>query len=251
MKIIIVEDEQPAARFLKRKIESLGYEVFLMLHSVQDSLAYFYENPAPDLLFLDIQLSDGLSFEIIEKCNLSCSIIFTTAYDQYALKAFKTNSIDYLLKPIDNEELAVAIEKYKKNSNKLEGFDFDVIKRAIAGKEEKIYKTRFSIKIGEHIKIINVQDAVCLYSENKGSYFYNTEKRTFLLDYNMDELEDILPPKDFFRVNRQFIININFIKDIVLFTNSRLKIILQHYSEEEIIVSRERVQDFKNWIEAP
>ena len=251
MKIIIIEDEQPAARFLKRKIESLGYEVFLMLHSVQDSLAYFKENPAPDLLFLDIQLSDGLSFEIIEKYNLSCSVIFTTAYDQYALKAFKTNSIDYLLKPIDNEELENAIKKYEKNANKLEGFDFDSIKKAIAGKEEKIFKTRFSVKIGEHIKIINTNDAVCLYSENKGSYFYSNEKRIYLLDYNMDELEDVLPPKDFFRVNRQFIINVNFIKDIILFTNSRLKIILHHFTDEEIIVSRERVQDFKKWIEAP
>ena len=251
MKIIIIEDEQPAARFLKRKIESLGYEVFLMLHSVQDSLAYFKENPAPDLLFLDIQLSDGLSFEIIEKYNLSCSLIFTTAYDQYALKAFKTNSIDYLLKPIDNEELENAIKKYEKNANKLEGFDFDSIKKAIAGKEEKIFKTRFSVKIGEHIKIINTNDAVCLYSENKGSYFYSNEKRIYLLDYNMDELEDVLPPKDFFRVNRQFIINVNFIKDIILFTNSRLKIILHHFTDEEIIVSRERVQDFKKWIEAP
>lgn len=249
MTIILIEDEQPAARFLKRKIESLGYEVLTMLHSVQDSINYFNENPVPDLLFLDIQLSDGLSFEIIEKCKISCAVIFTTAFDQYALKAFKTNSIDYLLKPIDNLELSDAIEKYKKNHNKLENFDFDLIKKAIAGKIEKVYKSRFSVKIGEHLKIINVQDAVCFYSENKGSYFYSIEKRAYLLDLNLEELEDLLQPKDFFRVNRKHIININYIKDIISYTNSRLKIILNLYNQEEIIVSRERVSDFKKWLE--
>jgi two-component system response regulator LytT len=249
MKIIIIEDEQPAARFLKRKIETLGYEVDTMLHSVYESINYFKENQAPDLLFLDIQLSDGLSFEIIDKCHLSCAVIFTTAYDQYALKAFKTNSIDYLLKPIDNDELATAIEKYNKKLNKLEGFDFEMIKKAIYKKEEKIFKSRFSVKIGEHIKILNANEAVCFYSENKGSYFFNSEKRNYLLDFNMDELENILDPKEFFRVNRKQIININFIKDIVLYSNSRLKIILNHYQEQEIIVSRERVSDFKKWLE--
>jgi two-component system response regulator LytT len=249
MTIIIIEDEQPAARFLKRKIESLGFEVLKMLHSVQESINYFNENLVPDLLFLDIQLSDGLSFEIIEKCNINCAVIFTTAYDQYALKAFKTNSIDYLLKPVDNLELSNAIEKYQKNKIKLENFDFELIKKAIAGKVEKNYKSRFSVKIGEHIKIINTQEVVCFYSENKGSYLYNKEKRAYLLDTNLEELEELLQPKDFFRVNRKHIINIHQIKDIISYSNSRLKIILNYFTEDEIIVSRERVSDFKKWLE--
>ncbi|MFY7811132.1 MAG: LytR/AlgR family response regulator transcription factor [Flavobacterium sp.] len=249
MTIIIIEDEQPAARFLKRKIESLGFEVLKMLHSVQESINYFNENLVPDLLFLDIQLSDGLSFEIIEKCNINCAVIFTTAYDQYALKAFKTNSIDYLLKPVDNLELSNAIEKYQKNKIKLENFDFELIKKAIAGKVEKNYKSRFSVKIGEHIKIINTQEVVCFYSENKGSYLYNKEKRAYLLDINLEELEELLQPKDFFRVNRKHIINIHQIKDIISYSNSRLKIILNYFTEDEIIVSRERVSDFKKWLE--
>ena len=155
MNIIIIEDEKPAARLLQRKVEKLGLKVTMLLHSVEASLEWFAKNEHPDLIFLDIQLSDGLSFEIFEKTTIKSPVIFTTAFDEYALKAFKLNSIDYLLKPIDEDELEVAINKYKERTPKQPQlpFDFDQIKKLLAGPAERNYKTRFTVKIGQHLKL--------------------------------------------------------------------------------------------------
>ncbi|MFA7445370.1 MAG: LytTR family DNA-binding domain-containing protein [Flavobacteriaceae bacterium] len=247
MNIIIIEDEKPSARLLQRKLEKLGISVGTMLHSVEESLKWFSENPAPDLIFLDIQLSDGLSFEIFEEFPVKSAIIFTTAYDQYALRAFKLNSIDYLLKPIDEKELAQAVEKFRERENKKAGLDLQWIKSLLVS-EEKQYKERFSIKIGQQLKIIATQETECFFSENKGTYIHTTENRNYLIDSTLEQLESELNPKDFFRVSRKFIISLKAIKEIQVYSNSRLKIILNTYKEDEIIVSRERVGDFKNWI---
>lgn len=247
MNTIIIEDEKPSARLLQRKLEKLGISVSTMLHSVEESLKWFSENPAPDLIFLDIQLSDGLSFEIFEQFPVKSAIIFTTAYDQYALRAFKLNSIDYLLKPIDEKELAQAVEKFRERENKKAGLDLQWIKSLLIS-EEKQYKERFSIKIGQQLKIIATQETECFFSENKGTYIHTTENRNYLIDSTLEQLESELNPKEFFRVSRKFIISLKAIKEIQVYSNSRLKIILNTYKEDEIIVSRERVSDFKNWI---
>jgi DNA-binding LytR/AlgR family response regulator len=250
MKIIIIEDEKPAARLLQRKIEKLGYGITTLLHSVEESLLWFQNNPHPDLIFLDIQLSDGLSFEIFEKIDIKSAVIFTTAYDEYALRAFKLNSIDYLLKPIDEEELATAISKFANQFqvNSVSNLDFEAIKRMLVNPISKEYRKRFSVKIGQQIKVIDVTEIECLYSENKGTYIHTSDNRDYLIDSSLEVVEAELNPNDFFRISRKYIIPLQSVKEIQLYSNSRLKISLPTYKADEVIVARERVSDFKDWL---
>lgn len=222
-----------------------------MLHSVEEAIVWFRENKHPDLIFLDIQLSDGLSFEIFEAVDIQSSVIFTTAYDEYALQAFKLNSIDYLLKPIDDTELETAVKKYlnfRPEKQKM-SLDFEDIKKLLVNPLERDYKKRFTVSVGQHLKIINAEDIECFYSENKGTYASTTDGRNYLLDHTLENLESELHPNTFFRVSRKFYVNINHIKDIVSYTNSRLEIKLNRFNEQGIVVSRERVKDFKLWLE--
>ncbi len=250
MNIIIIEDEKPAARLLQRKVEKLGLKVNILLHSVEASLDWFSKNEHPDLIFLDIQLSDGLSFEIFEKIDIKSAVIFTTAYDEYALKAFKLNSIDYLLKPIDEEELEIAVTKFRSRTPKSENFqfDFEQIKKMLVNPSEKTYKSRFTVKIGQYLKVISTDEIECFYSENKGTYIHTNDNRDYLIDTTLEILEQEMNPKDFYRISRKFIIPLKSIKEIILYSNSRLKVILPTYKAEEVIVSREKVGDFKEWI---
>ncbi len=254
MTTIIIEDEKPAARLLQRKLEKLSLAVEVMLHSVEEALEWFSNNEHPDLIFLDIQLSDGLSFEIFEKVEIKSAVIFTTAYDEYALRAFKLNSIDYLLKPIDEDDLEVAVAKFKSLLPKQEvavqnlAIDFEQIKKMLANPFEKNYKKRFTVKIGQHLKVIAIDEIECFFSENKGTYIHTCDNRNYLIDLTLENLEEELDPKDFFRISRKFIIPMKAIKEIVLYSNSRLKVILPTYKEDDVIVSREKVSDFKTWI---
>jgi len=250
MNIIIIEDEKPAARLLQRKVEKLGLEVKTLLHSVEESTEWFSKNEHPDLIFLDIQLSDGLSFEIFEKVDIKSAVIFTTAYDEYALRAFKLNSVDYLLKPIDEDDLEVAITKFKNRLPKQELFqlDFNQIREMFSNPFDKMYKKRFTIKIGQHLKVISTDEIECFFSENKGTYIHTFDNRNYLVETTLEVLERELDAKDFFRISRKFIISLKAIKEIVVYNNSRLKLILPSYKEEEVIVSREKVADFKSWI---
>jgi len=243
MKVVIIEDEKPAARLLKRKVENLNCEVIAVLSSVTESIEWFLQNEHPDLVLVDIQLSDGLSFEIFEQVAIKSSVIFTTAYDEYALKAFKLNSIDYLLKPIDESELKAAIEKFLSLQNKIV-FNQESLNNIYPSN----FKKRFVVKTGNIIKIIDVNDIECFYSAFKSSFLTTNGIRTFSLDDSLETIEKEVSTDDFFRVNRQFLINLKAIKEISIYSNSRLKISLNNYKEEEIIVSRERVQDFKQWI---
>ncbi|UAB80286.1 response regulator transcription factor [Marixanthomonas sp. SCSIO 43207] len=251
MEVLIIEDEKPSARRLKRMLEKLDVVVTHTLHSVEESINWFSNNPQPELIFLDIQLSDGLSFEIFDTISITSSVIFTTAYDEYALQAFKLNSIDYLLKPIDQEELEKAVAKYKTFNPKPQQvqMNFEDIKKMLTNPVEREYKKRFTTKIGQHLKMISVDDIECFYSENKGTYAHTTEGRNYLLDTTLEQLETELAPETFFRVNRTFYININAIEDIISYTNSRLQLKLASYKEQDIIVARERVKDFKIWLE--
>lgn len=249
MNIIIIEDEKPAARLLQRKVENLGYCVNHLLHSVEDAVTWFETNEHPDLIFLDIQLSDGLSFEIFEKFKIQSAIIFTTAYDEYALRAFKLNSIDYLLKPIDEDDLKIAVEKFKNQFSKNESFslNFEQIKKMFAP-AEKVYKTRFTIKVGLQLKIINSNEIECFYSENKGTYLHTFDNRDYIIDTSLEVLEEDLDPKTWFRISRKYIVPIGSIKEIVMYSNSRLKIILPTFRNDQVIVSREKVANFKKWL---
>ncbi len=250
MNIIIIEDEKPAARLLERKIEKLGYSITTLLHSVEESLLWFQNNSHPDLIFLDIQLSDGLSFEIFEQIDIKSAVIFTTAYDEYALRAFKLNSIDYLLKPIDEEELATAISKFENQFqvNRVSNLDFEAIKRMLVNPISKEYRKRFSVKIGQQIKVIDVAEIECLYSENKGTYIHTFDNRDYLIDSSLEVVEAELNPNDFFRISRKYIIPLQSVKEIQVYSNSRLKISLPTYKADEVIVARERVSDFKEWL---
>ena len=251
MRTIIIEDEKPSARRLQRMLQKLNIESEALLHSVEESIAWFQNNPHPDLIFLDIQLSDGLSFEIFETIDIQSAVIFTTAYDAYALQAFKLNSIDYLLKPIAGADLEKAIRKFEHRLPDTGSMDLDLkaIKELLVSGEEPDYKKRFSIKVGQHIKLINTMDIECFFSENKGTYLHTSTGRNYLLDTTLERLESELDPKVFFRINRKFFINVNAIQDIISYTNSRLQIKLKSYRENEVIVARERVKDFKNWLE--
>ncbi|WP_010518891.1 LytR/AlgR family response regulator transcription factor [Croceivirga radicis] len=251
MNVIIIEDEKPAARRLSRMLSELAVNVTKMLHSVEESIAWFSTNEHPDLIFLDIQLSDGLSFEIFDKLEVKSAIIFTTAYDEYALQAFKLNSIDYLLKPIDDEDLEKAVKKYQDFAPKKDqiSIDFNDIKKLLVNPLEREFKKRFTAKVGQHLKIINADEVECFFSENKGTYAATTDGRNYLLDTTLENLENEISPKQFFRVSRKFYVNIDHIKDIISYTNSRLQIKMNSFKEQEIIVSRERVKDFKLWLE--
>lgn len=250
MNVIIIEDEKPSARRLKRMLAEINIEAQAMLHSVEEAVNWFQNNEHPDLILLDIQLSDGLSFEIFEQVEVKSAIIFTTAYDEYALKAFKLNSIDYLLKPIDDDELKTAIDKFESNQSVPQNMqvNLDQIKKLLVNPLDKNYKQRFTVKIGQHLKMISIDDIECFYSENKGTYIFTSDNRDYLIDSTLEQINSMLDPTKFFRVNRKFYVNVNTIKDIISYTNSRLKIILNTFSEHEIIVSREKVRDFKNWI---
>lgn len=251
MNVLIIEDEKPSARYLKRMLEKQDVHVNQMLHSVNEAVDWFQNNEHPDLIFLDIQLSDGLSFEIFDAVTVKSAIIFTTAFDDYALQAFKLNSIDYLLKPIDEDELEVAVIKYrgfKPISQKVQ-FDFDDIKKLLVNPVGREYKKRFTTKIGQHIKMISVDEIECFYSENKGTYAHTLEGRNYLLETTLEQLETELSPENFFRISRKFYVNIDAIKDIISYTNSRLQLKLNSYKDMEVIVARERVKDFKLWLE--
>lgn len=250
MNIIIIEDEKPAARLLQRKVEKLGLQVATLLHSVEESITWFQSNPHPDLIFLDIQLSDGLSFEIFEKIDIKSAVIFTTAYDEYALRAFKLNSIDYLLKPIDEDDLETAVNKFKARNSTLPNLslDFEMIKKMLVNPIDRTYKKRFTIKMGQQLKMIAVEEVECFFSENKGTYLHTFDNRDYLLDATLEQLETELDPADFYRVSRKFIIPMKAIKEIQLHSNSRLKVILPSYKDDEVIVARERVNEFKDWL---
>ena len=251
MNILIIEDEKPAARRLQRMLKELALENTMLLHSVKESVEWFLNNEHPDLILLDIQLSDGLSFEIFDQVQIKSSIIFTTAYDEYALKAFKLNSIDYLLKPIDDEELEAAIQKYRNRAVVPSNIqvDFDEIKKLLINPADRSYKKRFTVKVGQHLKIVPIAEIECFFSENKSTYLHTHENRSYPIDTSLESLEAELDPQKFFRINRKFYVCLDAIKDIISYSNSRLQLKLRNYNEDEVIVARDRVKRFKEWLE--
>jgi len=241
---IIIEDEKPAARRLERMLSEFSeLEIVAVLYSVEESVEWLSKNEEPQLIFSDIVLGDGLSFDIFEKISIKSFIIYTTAFDQYTLKAFKLNSIDYLLKPIDKQEIVTAIEKFK-NYMPGENLVFtNEIKDLL--RKDKIYLRRVVVKVGYNLKVISTDEISCFYTENKIVYL-QTEERSFPTDFTLEELENVLDEKTFFRVNRQFIIQLKFIRNI--HTSPVYKVELTSQPTEEITISRDRIRDFKEWL---
>jgi DNA-binding LytR/AlgR family response regulator len=249
MNCLIVEDEKVAAERLSGLIKKYDPTIDItgIVQSVKNAVQWLNTHQAPDLIFMDIQLSDGLSFEIFEQTIVKTPVIFTTAYDEYALKAFKVNSIDYLLKPVDNSELKNAIDKFKENNSPKEipAQVFDSIMHSLTKK----YKDKFVMNVGEHIKVFTTEDIQCFYIMEKNTFLQNYSAHDYAINYSLDQLEDLLDPTQFFRINRKFIVSFSAISDIISYSNSRLKVKLNSNTSDDLIVSREKVQDFKKWLE--
>lgn len=254
MKVIIVEDEQIAANRLEKLLinSSRQIEVLAKLDTVKRTVEWLGSYKCPDLIFMDIQLADGLCFEIFDLVEVNCPVVFTTSYDQYAIRAFKVNSIDYILKPLDPGELYNALNKFEflaNNYSEKTSPESMALQDAITMLKQKAFKERFIVKIGEHIKSIAVNDINHFSSYEKATFAHTIENRKYILDYTLDQLVEIIDPKIFFRINRQYIISITGFDDIISYSNNRLKVQLKQGKTMDAIVSRERVQDFKKWLD--
>ena len=252
MRLLIVEDEHLAAKRLSQMIKHIqpAAELCAVCDSVEDTVQWLQNNQHPDLAFFDIQLGDGISFDIFEHLSPEFPIIFTTAYDQYAIQAFKVNSLDYLLKPISEQELKQAIDKFlKQQKPKLASINEAILN---AGKllEQQNYKTRYLIKVGEHLRMVDTKEISFFYSEDKSTFLRTKQGNCYALDQSLDQYEIQVNPSEFHRISRKFLIHISAIDDIIAYSNSRLKLKLKGLDQnDEVIVSRERVKEFKNWLE--
>ena len=249
MRILLIEDEIPAAKRLSNLLKEMEPSTIILdtIDSVETAVKWLKIHAEPDLIFMDIHLADGNSFLIFEQIELKCPIIFATAYDEYAIKAFKVNSIDYLLKPIDKTELQSALTKFKNSRNTNETLDFKQLISSIKN-EKKEYKQRFLVRISDRLVPINTSDVCYFYAEDK-MVFLQTEQNKYPIDFTLDQLEELLDPQSFFRINRKYFGQVKAISKIFNHLNGKLKLILTPSQYDEIYVSRERASDFKTWLE--
>ncbi len=250
MNVLITENENPAVEGLISILKKIDADINVVgvTQSVESTINWFQGYPNPDLIFMDIQLDDGLCFELFETMKIDIPVIFTTAYDEYMLSAFKVNSVDYLLKPIEENNLRKAIEKFRTihyNASK----NNEVIKQLL-NKLNKGYKNRFLIKVGENYKSIPDKEIACFYILERATFLRTVTEKDYAIDYSLDNLQEIINPDKFFRINRNSIININEIKDILSYSSSRLKIKLNSDKPiYDLIVSKDKVREFKKWID--
>lgn len=251
MKILIIEDEEPAAGRLKKLIKEIDPDIEIpeVIVSIKSAIDWFQQHEMPDLILLDIHLADGKSFEIFKKVDVTSPVIFITAYDEYAIQAFKVNSIDYLLKPIKKEELQEALNKFHKlhTAKSKSAYDFKKLLETLKDPKPD-HKKRFIIRYGDHIKAINIKEVAYFFTEDKINFLKTNDNKTYPVDYNLDKLETMLEPSVFFRINRQFIIGIHSIEEMFAFSKSRVKIKLNPGANEDTIVSTERSSAFKEWL---
>lgn len=254
LNILIIEDEQLAANRLIKLIKAIDSDVNIIdvIDSVETSIEWFQKNKHPDLIFLDIQLSDGMSFSIFKKVDVNSPIIFTTAFDEFALKAFELNSVDYLLKPINEEKLKISIEKYKKIK---QGFaknemNFDAQKLFQALQKNKVeYKTRFLVNKGSSLIIVNISEIAYFFTEDKLVFIITHDNKKYSINATLDKLEKELNPQIFYRANRQYLISVKSINEIHNYFNYKLKLELNPPAKtDDIIISKSKVSDFKNWV---
>jgi DNA-binding LytR/AlgR family response regulator len=249
---LIVEDEKPAAEHLVKLLHECDHEVHVLhrTDSISQTIAWFKSHPSPDLMFLDIQLADGLSFEIFKYLKIECPVIFTTAFEEYAIRAFKINSIDYLLKPIGIEELNFALGKFKGQT--VPGY----ADGQLTHKVEKLlqmlshpYKSRFIVHVGPRIRFIETAHIKYFYSLEKSTFLFEDSGKSYDVSYSLDQVESQLDPKQFFRISRKFIVNIEALQEIITYSSSRLKLIIKGSDQENILVSRRKINEFKAWLE--
>ena len=255
MKVLIIEDELPTQRMIMDLVGEVAptAEIAGVIDSVQESVQWLKSNPHPEIILMDIQLSDGISFEILKQVQVTSMIIFTTAFDEYAIQAFKVNSLDYLLKPVDADDLQKAFEKYDmysrnflKQKNNETNFDeiLLAIKRASAN-----YRTHFLIKGNESFFRLAVSDVAFFYGTNKITFAVTYEKREYPIDFSLESLKEQLSPDDFFKVNRNFIVNIDAIKKIHLYFQGKLVIETKPSHNEKIIIGKDKAASFKQWLD--
>lgn len=248
MNILIIEDELPAYKRLSKLVQEVLPDAQIAGHldSISAAEQWFATQPCPDMVFMDIHLADGSAFDLIKKVQIKCPVVFTTAYDQYAMEAFKTASIDYLLKPVKKEDLEGALEKLEQ----LRGMLTEAEPQAMPAlpRQHAEYKRRFMIRFGEHIKSVPVSDIAYFYSENKATFARGFDGRNYPMDQNLDHLESVLDPMDFFRINRQYLICLRAIEEMRTYTKARVIIKLNPPVKEQPVVSSERAADFKSWL---
>ena len=252
MKILIIEDEYHAQKYLSNLLKKVipAVQILDMLDSVEDAVDWLSNNPAPDLIFMDIQLADGLSFSIFKKVEVEAPVIFTTAFDQYTLQAFKVNSVDYLLKPIDEVDLQKAVDKYQQIYGEQHSFNQASLVKVINSLQQKDnFRQRFLIKQGKDFIYLPIEEIAYLYSSDGMTFIIDTHKKRHLIDTTLDAIERELNPVDFYRISRKQIIHIQSVSKIFAYFNHRLKLELRPESKVEAIVSRERVKDFKAWLD--
>lgn len=255
MKVLIIEDEIPAARQLERLLSRSNHfdgKVEGPIASISDALDHLKENQDYDLIFMDIHLSDGPSFEIFKAIELKPPIVFCTAYDQYALEAFKQNSIDYLLKPVEPEDLDRALEKYKSLYSKSDSnsISTDTLLKALQkNKEEDGLKKRFLLKLGDRMITKQIDEVNCFFSADKASFLLDENGRSYPLEYSLDQLETMTSRQEFFRINRKYLIRLEAIEDMRSYSGSRIKLKIKGSDDDDILVSRDKTSDFKLWLD--
>lgn len=248
MNVLIIEDETRAANHLERLIGCVAPEMKIVakIETVREAVQFIKANHAITMIFSDVQLADGLSFEIFEQVKITCPIIFTTAYDQYAIEAFKTNGIDYLLKPVEEERMKQAILKARQFSPTLQ---IESLLNLSKANQQHAKKSRFMVKAGDKIKTIPIVEILAFYSLEKGTFLFTQGKRSYPIDYSLDELMDLLDTEHYFKINRKYIVSIAACSSMVAYSNSRLKLTIDGFDEELIVVAREKVQEFKAWLD--
>ncbi len=249
MKTLIIEDELTAAKRLKRMLQSYDerMEVIDVIDSVTEAVKFFSGGNEIDLVLMDIQLSDGKCFEIFEQTEVNVPIIFTTAYDEYAIQAFKVNSVDYLLKPVHQNELDQSLKKFENLNSEKQGKDYTLLNKAVGDKST--YKFRFLVKIGSCLHSIETDDIAYFFSEDKLTYLVTRDDKKYIVECSLEELVHQLDPVKFFKISRQFIVAHKYISQIHAFFNNRSKLELTPTSEKEILVSRSNVREFKQWLD--
>ncbi len=257
MKVLIIEDEELAVKKLRKTLQSVDEtaEVVGVADSIRSSVNWLETNPTPDLILMDIELADGQSFEIFDKIEVKSTVIFTTSYDEYALKAFKVNSVDYLLKPIQKEDLQVALDKFR-NLKKVYGgsvestpLNVDSLVKELQQKlQPKEFRKRFLVKHAQKLVSVEVDEIAYFYSDGRLNFFKTNDNKKYVVDYTMDELEEMLDPEKYFRISRSFYVSVNSIDQIHDYFGNRLMLNLKPVVDKESIVSREKVTDFKKWM---
>ncbi|GAB4092602.1 LytR/AlgR family response regulator transcription factor [Flaviaesturariibacter terrae] len=257
MNILIVEDEELAIKKLKKTLSSVDDSAVVVgeSDSIKGTVSWLEKNPAPDLILMDIELADGQSFEIFNHTKVKSPVIFITSYDEYALKAFKVNSIDYLLKPVQKEDLEQALEKFRQVKNLYQSDSVgqkvsveDIVKELQQKLQTKDYRKRFLVKLGQKLVSIEVDEIAFFFSDGRLNFFKTFDNRKFVVDYTMDELSDMLRPDSFFRISRSFLVSVNSVNQIHDYFGNRLLLELKPEIDKEAVVSREKVSEFKTWL---